>query len=174
MPSSPYAEAVSTRAEQQLSPWEARVQVWAEAAGRFSHFWVRTCPYVLHIVSSRRRQKSQRLVGRVQLGSEIWWFRIFSSGACLWTLPFPKFHVGPARFGQCLFSWAAAQCQPWGCGQVWAAAAASPWGCSGSTPATFSQSWCFSELACSSLVLLSGRIACITKTSPPFLPVVIS
>lgn len=36
------------------------------------------------------------------------------------------------------------------------------------------QSQCFSELAWSSLVLLSGRIASITKTNPPFLPVVIS
>lgn len=83
--------------------------------------------------------------------------------------------MAPVRFGQCLFSSFGASPGAVGTGQLrGAAAAVSPWCCLGSTPAAFSQSQCFSVLAWSSLVLLSGRIASITKTNPPFLPVVIS
>lgn len=141
----------------------------------FSHLWARTHPCVLHAISSRRRQRS-RLVVHVQLGSKSWWFqqlliRCWFVNASFSVSRRVQWGLGSACSAEQQLS---AGPEAAGAGQVGGAAAVSPWCCSSSTPATLSHSWCFSELARSSLVLLSGRIASITKTNPPFLPVVIS
>lgn len=153
-----HAEAVPTQAEQQLSPWEAQGQVWPEAAGRFSHLWVRPHPCALHVVSPRRRQKSQKLVVHVRLGSKSWCFQELLI-CCL----FVDISFSISRGASEVWAVPVQLVPPWGQLGGAAAAAVSPRCCSGSAPATFRQSWCFPELAWSSSGSLSGRIASITK-----------
>lgn len=164
MPRSPVQGLCPHRQSSSSAPGRLKVRCEQRLQGGFLSFCARTHSCTLHVVSSRRRQKSQMLVVHVQLGSKSWCFQellicclfvngsfSLSRGASGVWVPAPRLWVLGPRGSCCcvlmvLFKFCSCHLQ--------------------SEPVF--------ELAWSSLGSLSGRIASITKTNPPFLPVVIS